>query len=280
MDSLTYETLPAPPPLDRVVHCFWFLRGTSDGAVQPVVPDGRAEIVVHLGEPFAQLDTAGQARRQETMLVSGQLTGAITLAPSREVDVVGIRFRTASARTVLGLALHELTDAVASLNDVAPRLGRALAHHLRPETTSRERVAQLARVFGDLETRPAEPSIVATARVLEQPEPHDLRRLARSLGTSTRTLERRCLNEIGVRPGLLRRIVRFRRAFQRLERTPAGRWARLAAASGYYDQAHMIRDFKQFTGAAPSTFFGRAAALATAFLSGEELSLSYKTTRA
>ncbi len=112
MNDVRYLEIAPPPPLDRLVHCFWFLRGRTDGQPQTVVPDGRAEIVLHLAEPFAQQHADGAPRRQAAALVSGQLTGPIHLAPSAEADVVGIRFRTDAARTVLRVSLDELTDAV------------------------------------------------------------------------------------------------------------------------------------------------------------------------
>ena len=55
---MDYLELSPPPPLDRLVHRFWFLRtgaGAESSGMQTIVPDGRCEIVLHLGEPFAEL---------------------------------------------------------------------------------------------------------------------------------------------------------------------------------------------------------------------------------
>ena len=70
-------------------------------------------------------------------------------------------------------------------------------------------------------------------------------------------------------PTLLRRILRFRAAFRLLERLPPGRWGRVAPRVGYFDQAHLIRDFRRFAGAAPSVFFSTGPELARAFSGGE-----------
>ena len=56
-------------------------------------------------------------------------------------------------------------------------------------------------------------------------------------------------------PKLLARILRFQRAVGLMEQ-PLG-WAEIALACGYYDQAHLIRDFKQFAGSSPSEFARR-----------------------
>ena len=56
--------IPAPPPLDEIVRCFWFRRGAlTQQAPQVIVPDGRREIVLQLAEPFALVATSGVARR-------------------------------------------------------------------------------------------------------------------------------------------------------------------------------------------------------------------------
>jgi AraC-like DNA-binding protein len=86
--------------------------------------------------------------------------------------------------------------------------------------------------------------------------------LARDLRTTSRTLERRVTMATGLPPATLRRVIRFRRTFPQLEATPRGTWAQVATRSGYADQAHLIRDFRQFAGCSPSEFFGSDAGLA------------------
>lgn len=266
MNDVRYLEVPAPPPLDRLVHCFWFLRGRTDGLPQTVVPDGHAEIVLHLAEPFAQRQPDGVSRRQATALVSGQLTGPLHLAPSTEADVVGIRFRTDAARTVLHVPLDELTDAVLPLRDVAARLAPALERAVRSHDEPAARVRALAAVLEGVDRAPPAPEVRVAAHALESAVPPDLHRLARSLGVTTRTLERRCRTEIGLTPATLRRLARFRRAFRRLDRTVRGGWAAVAAQTGYFDQAHMIREFRRFAGSPPSLFFQHDPDLSRAFI--------------
>ena len=65
------------------------------------MPDGRVKIVLHLAELFALIDAAGTPQRQSTTLAAGQLTAPIQLVARGEADVVGIRFRTATAAPLL-----------------------------------------------------------------------------------------------------------------------------------------------------------------------------------
>jgi AraC-like DNA-binding protein len=52
---------------------------------------------------------------------------------------------------------------------------------------------------------------------------------------------------------LFARLVRFSKAYRLRESTPQMSWTRISYESGYFDQMHLIRDFKQFAGVTPST---------------------------
>ena len=86
--------------------------------------------------------------------------------------------------------------------------------------------------------------------------------LARRVGWSPRYLQRRLLAETGLTPKAAARVTRFdraRRVLQRQAATPAGapgtlNLAGLAAGCGYYDQAHLAREFRELAGCAPSAW--------------------------
>jgi AraC-like DNA-binding protein len=67
-----------------------------------------------------------------------------------------------------------------------------------------------------------------------------------------RQFERKCLEKIGIPPKLYARIIRFSKAYRMKEMNAALSWTGLAHFCGYYDQMHLIRDFKEFTGVTPS----------------------------
>jgi len=265
---MQYLELAPPPPLRRVVHCFWFLRGDfRDPDPEPIVPDGRVDIILHLAEAFSRLDEQGHARREAGALISGQLTSPIRLVGNGIGDVVGIRFRTAAAG-VLGLPLTEMTDRVVALRDLAPGLARKLAAAAGSVSASADRVQALTRVLlRAVGERPLpDPVAAAAVRGFELATPTRIGALADRLGVSARTLDRRVAGATGLQPAMLRRLVRFRRAFRLLNAAPTGSGAAVAARAGYFDQAHLIRDFRRFAGTAPTDFFRTEPEFARAML--------------
>ncbi len=268
---MEYAEAAAPPPLDALVRCFWFLRGDDLGSdPQVIVPDGRLEIILHLAEPFHRLDADDRGHVQATALVSGQLTAPLRLRPGGAADIVGIRFRTAAARAVLPLPLAELTDRVEPLADALPHLARSLESAAAKHGGVAERVAALSRVLARFVVASPDALAAAVIRSLDSAEAVRVGLIADHYGVSARTLERKMREHAGLPPNVMRRLLRFRRAFRLLDRAPQGTWAQVAARAGYFDQAHLIRDFRQFAGAAPSEFFGAEPDLARAILSGNE----------
>jgi AraC-like DNA-binding protein len=266
-----YLELPAPKPLDALIHCFWFLRGPMEGAeVQSVVPDGRMEIVLHLGEPFAEVGADGVARPQATALVAGQLTAPFRLLPRGPADVVGIRFRSEGARSVLGFPADEVNDQVAPLGEICPGLAGKLLRAASRHSLPGERVLALAGVLSSLVRHEPPPLVTEVVRRLDTPRSPAVHTLSAQLGVTRRTLERRVRAEVGLSPRMLSRVLRFRRAFRMLDQAPAGTSARIATAAGYFDQAHLIRDFRRFAGAPPAAFLASDPALTRALLGSDQ----------
>jgi transcriptional regulator GlxA family with amidase domain len=107
-------------------------------------------------------------------------------------------------------------------------------------------------------------AIRLAARIVESSGGISVDHLATSAGISSRQLERRFLREIGIGPKLLGRILRFQQVFRAVERVDSA-WASIAVECGYYDQAHLIRDFSQFAGRTPAVLLAERSALTQAF---------------
>lgn len=69
---------------------------------------------------------------------------------------------------------------------------------------------------------------------------------------STKQFERKCKERIGINPKMYARILRFSKAYRLHETFPQLSWIEIAYDAGYYDQMHMIRDFRDFAGVNPS----------------------------
>jgi AraC-like DNA-binding protein len=268
---MLYREFAPPAPLDRVVHRVWLLAGRdAPGAPQPIVPDGRLELVLHLGEPFSRLAASGAATPQHAFLVSGQLTRPLTLLPSAEADVVGVRLHPLGAHALLGIPLDELADEVVPLDEVDRRLRAALLPAMASTGSPEERAHAIFAALGRLVSRMPCTRMARAAELLGRAAPPGIREVATEVGLPERTLLRRFRGEVGLAPNAFRRVARFRRAFALMGPASRDGLAGVAYRTGYCDQAHLIRDFRRFAGASPRAFLRANPALAQAFVSGAD----------
>lgn len=79
-----------------------------------------------------------------------------------------------------------------------------------------------------------------------------LREVAEDLGVSARHLRRVVADHAGTSPRRFARVLRFLRLLREADAAPAPGWAQLAAAHGYADQAHLIREARGLTGTTPA----------------------------
>ena len=91
-------------------------------------------------------------------------------------------------------------------------------------------------------------------------------KLARALGTTARTLERRFHAHVGATPKKYARVVRLRHAL--LQRQRLSSWADVAYTTGYYDQSHMIKEFQELYGLPPESLYPRMEGSRTFRFSG------------
>jgi AraC-like DNA-binding protein len=76
-----------------------------------------------------------------------------------------------------------------------------------------------------------------------------------TIGVSPRWLTQVFRAEVGLTPKRYQRIQRFQAALCRIERNKHIDWADIAFASGYFDQAHFIHDFRAFSGLSPTDYY-------------------------
>ncbi len=272
-EPMKFHEHPPTGPLALGIEAIWTLAMSApiDAAADPIAPDGRSEIILHLGDPYERED--GPIRSlQSRALVAGQIDQPLYLRPTGNSAVVGFRIRPGCARAFLDVpqseilnltldphslsaplarTMQDVASRAASPEDAARALGTGLLSLMRPERV-------------DVRVRYA-------ARMLEHAEPPSrVTRIAHELGISTRHLERLFLDHVGLTPKVYQRIRRLRRALDILDSAEHSTLAHIAARAGYSDHSHFVRDCRAFSGCTPSQLAESEHPLTTALLRGVE----------
>jgi len=250
-DAPRYVEVPPSRALAPWIECFWSIRaGPGPAAVNRVLPDGCADLIVGVD--------GGQGA-----MVVGTMRAALLVPLVGPARLVGVRFHPGAALRIFDTPLAQLTDRRVPLELLWGRAAEALADALERADTAAgasraERV--LAERLGPGISRPAGDEALAERAVALLRRARGsvgVREVAAALGVGERRLQRAFDRSVGLSPKVLGRVLRFRQAIRRLDQARNGRlfsWASLAAAAGYADQAHLIREFKALAGVTPAAW--------------------------
>lgn len=244
--------------LDGIVESFCDVD-LADAAIArartiKVLPTTSLVVIVHYRAPMAS--QRGTYKRT----INGMHTRAAALKPCGPLGAVLVRLKADAADRVLGVRPADLLDASIELSDIfgdgaAARLEAQLAE----AGSAAARVACM-RDFLRTRTGPGrlDPLAAQAMRAIQRNPSISMRRLAGLLDIGERSLQRRFKAETGASAKQFARIERMQQA---VAAHRAGLdWAGVAHASGFTDQAHLIRDFRALAGVPPEAFCRRAAA--------------------
>lgn len=247
-----YQELAPPADLGQYVECFWFRRSAAGNSTSHrVLPDGCMDIILNFS------DAGNQVRNRDRAFVVGAMTRSISVPIYGREDFFGVRFRPGMASHILQLPAAEITDKTVALDDVFNRETSSLVDRLF-EQEPRERAAMLGQFLRrrlektdhtDHRAKFVVDSIVKSCGRISISE------ICSAAGVSRQHLARLFHFYVGVSPKLLCRIFRFRSVLREIRSEPGMDWVDAAAKLGYYDQPHLILDFKEFSGTTPSDYF-------------------------
>jgi AraC-like DNA-binding protein len=229
------EHLPALA-LAASVECLWQAQRDEPVTDWAVPPDGCIDIVYD---------------RSLGLRAVGAMTVERRFRYAEGMETVGLRFRPGMASPFLKLPADLLTDDSAALEDLWGSSGRQLQRRMDDAPTADARLRVLAGAL--VPPKQADDSMARALRFLTEANGvGDVDWMARQAGLSPRQFRRRCLEAAGLGPKRLARVLRFRYANRLAGQARRPDWSSIAVEAGYFDQAHLIRDFRAFTGRTPA----------------------------
>lgn len=167
-----------------------------------------------------------------------------------------------------GVSLHELTDKIVNITEVLGSYGRELEERIRNAYGFEERVGIFENHFlKRLAALPSDDKTVgfAAEMIVKSGGTISVSRLAENIGVSERRLERKFRSRVGISPKMLARTVRFQNVVNNIQSAANVDLLDTALSFGYFDQSHMIREFKEFSGETPLGYFRKPHGISDIF---------------
>jgi AraC-like DNA-binding protein len=228
------------------------------------VPATRLPLIFNFGARWHVEDSSDGSGRTELhdSFFAGLFDSSAFIAASGPAICLQVALTPIDAHVLLGVPMHELANRVVDLEDVLPSSLRELPERLAHAHSWEARFALvddgLAAALADAR-KPSTEIVWAWNALVRASGCVPVGVLAERLGRSRRHLNARFREHVGLPPKAVARILRFRRAVELLQNPQTPSLAELAFECGYYDQAHLNRDFREFAGTSPGDFARRIA---------------------
>lgn len=245
--------------------------------------DGCPGLIINLGEPFL----LGFEQGHLTKIVGCRLFGSqtrnlLTKHMAKQTRLLAVKFNPGQLTRFFNIPAIELTDTSASLQALWGNFGKEVEHRLLETKSVLNRLRLLDNTFQNrLFNRNGFDARISAAlhAVWRSSGRVRIRELAGKLELSPRHLDRRFLDCVGLTPKRMCRIVRFLGVFSFMNAIGNPDWADLAIASGYSDQAHLVRECKYFTGHSPGSYVKNRSSLVRAIIgTADTMSHFFNTT--
>ena len=232
-------------------------RGTSFRRRREL-PDGSAVLIFNLGGEL-RVDHPRDTRRafgEGQGFYSGASATYVVTETDGAQTGAQIKFTLLGARLFLGLPLEEFGDALIDASQAFGRPATELRDRLAETRSEDERVRALMQAAAlKLSSEDGiAPGLALAFRRLSRADVR-IADVAREIGMGRERFSKAFRREFGLSPKTFARVRRFARTLRVRRQEPSSTGAALAAQCGYVDQAHMIHDFQEFSGRAPSALW-------------------------
>jgi AraC-like DNA-binding protein len=230
----------------------------SDPLLNTILPGTHVSIVVNAGDRWATGCSLPAAAFVPPVAVFGPFTRPQLLRVGPHVRALGVVLPSILTRALLGAPVAELVNQIVPLEALWPRdQVERLCHKIARAPLAEGLVAlrtELLRRLGPA-ARAATIEDAAVRLLIAHNGRESIERISADCGLSRQRFARRFRDATGLPPKVFARIVRFQALVYSLLSTNVAEWAGVAPANGFYDQAHMINEFRRFAGAPPIRFF-------------------------
>lgn len=267
---MNYQTFPPHPDLSPLVKCFWTLESPAEEIPLPqtIIPDGCMEMIFHYADPYKQYLETGETIIQPTCFVIGQLTRPLQIEPTGATGIFAVRFTHSGFLPFASNPIKEMANTAISLQSLLGQAGIEIGESILNAANTLQRIDLIESfLLKSLLNKETVDNIISSTveTILAAKGQMSVKELSKQTDINRRQLERKFAVAIGLSPKQLAKIVRLQTALKMLLSGRFTSFTALAYDGEYYDQAHFIKDFREFTGRTPKEFYHHSFKMSALF---------------
>jgi AraC-like DNA-binding protein len=248
-EGAMFRTVAPGGPLGESVASIWLHESSALGqGTELRLPTGTVELVFNLSEDCSW--------SYPDAIAAGPYQHSYVLDTAQQSHVAGVVFR--PGRALVDVPLHELANRHVALEDLWGADATRVRERMLAASDAATRLRVLESALHDRladSTQDAHPlAAAATTWLSRVPECSAVGELSDRLGLTARRLQQVFRAEVGLSPKAYQRLQRFRSVLAGIDEVARVGWPAFALARGYYDQAHLAREFRVHSGLSPTAY--------------------------
>lgn len=256
---MIYETYQPQSFLSRFIEFFWMREGDNLSAVQTrLLPMGTMELVIDLHEdriPLFDRQSRIQCGSTNGAMICGVHSENFIIRDTDKISVMGVHFKPGGGASFFELPAGELCNERISLEELWKTRASELRDRLLQEPTPKGRFRILEQFLMQMLRSPNyHPAVTFALQQFQHSANSTICSITEQTGLSARYFNQLFRDQVGVTPKLFCRIQRFQNVLEMLSVKATVDWIDIAFTCGYFDQAHLIHDFRAFADCTPTEY--------------------------
>ena len=247
--------------LAKWVKCYWTLESSFENTPlkNTIIPDGTMKLIFHYRDTYKHHPNDKESIILPKYFLIGQLTRPYIVEPLGTTGSFVVRFQPNGFLPFANIAIKEIQNTAVPLDEIFGKDGGEIGEIILKANSTSERI-ELIETFllNRLTDRKTIDNIVKSTieTILDAKGQFSVNELSKQNNINRRQLTRKFSSTIGLSPKQLSKIIRIQNTLKTLLTKDVTSLTDLAYENEYFDQAHFIKDFKEFTGLTPKEFYG------------------------
>jgi AraC-like DNA-binding protein len=247
--------------LAEFVKCYWTLESAKEDTPlkNTIVPDGTMKLIFHYGDTYKHHPNHGESIILPKCFLIGQLTRPYIVEPLGITGTFVVRFHPNGFLPFSTIPIKEMENTAIPLDKLFGKDGEEIGEKILNAKDTSERI-NLIEIFllKRLTDKQTIDKVVKSTieTILNANGQFSVNEHSQQNNINRRQLTRKFTSTIGLSPKQLSKTIRIQATLKKLLTEEVTSLTDLAYENEYFDQAHFIKDFKEFTGLTPKEFYG------------------------